>query len=42
MIETKALFFSMLLFAAMGIMCAEALVDQLPDPAGPVAVAYGN
>ena len=42
MSETKALFFSILMAAALGLMLAEALVDQLPDPAGPGAVAYGE
>jgi hypothetical protein len=40
--ETKAMFFSVLMAAALGLMMAEALADQLPDPVGPVAVAYGD
>jgi len=42
MSESKALFFSVLMAAAIGLMLAEALVDQLPDPVGPVELAYGN
>ena len=42
MSETKALFFSLLMAAALGLMMAQAMVNELPDPVGPVAVAYGD
>ena len=42
MSESKALFFCLLMGVALGLMCTDAAVDQLPDPVGPVAVAYGE
>ena len=42
MSESKALFFSLLMGVALGLMCTDAAVDQLPEPVGPVAVAYGD
>ncbi len=42
MSESKALFFSLLMAAALGLMCTDAAVDQLPEPVGPGAVAYGE
>jgi len=42
--ELTAMFFSVLLFAAMGIMCADALVNECFDP-NPTIMAgggYGN
>ena len=40
--ETKALFFSLLMAAALGLMMAEAMVNELPDPGERLEVAYGN
>ena len=42
MSETKALFFSLLMAAALGLMMAEAMVNELPDPGERLEVAYGN
>ena len=42
MSETKALFFSLLMAAALGLMCTDAAVDQLPDPGDRLEVADGE
>jgi len=40
--ETKALFFSLLMAAALGLMMAQAMVNELPDPGERLEVAYGD
>lgn len=41
MSESQSMILSLLLAAALGLMMGEALVDQSPDPAGPVMLAAG-
>lgn len=42
--ELLAMFFSVLLFAAMGIMCADAMVNECPEPNTTLLAGggYGN
>ena len=42
MSESKALFFSLLMAAALGLMMAQAMVNELPDPGERLEVAYGD